>query len=110
MWNGRVSKVQFARKGEKLRRPGCVYLAQREISRTYCALERMHKAQELGLFRSPSPLSSLARASELRLGGSHVGTPMKAYEGTPASMVLKDTIRLPAGDPVKMASVIVYRV
>jgi hypothetical protein len=88
-----------------LRRPGCVYLAQREISRTYCAL-----AQELGLFRSASPLSSLARASELPLCGSHVGTPMKAYEGTPASMVLKDTIRLPAGDPVKMASVIVYRV
>jgi len=68
----------------------------------------MHRAPELGPFKiGVTIVEPGARERTFRFGGSHVGTPMKAYEGTPASMVhglIKD-FRLPAGDPVKMASI-----
>jgi hypothetical protein len=42
-----------------------------------------------------------------------LGTQIEAYKGTPAAMVhtmIKDTSRLPPGDPAKMAKVIIDNV
>jgi NAD(P)-dependent dehydrogenase (short-subunit alcohol dehydrogenase family) len=51
--------------------------------------------------------------TNFRFGGAQLGTQMDAYKGTPASMVhtmMKDTSRLPPGDPAKMADIIVESV
>jgi NAD(P)-dependent dehydrogenase (short-subunit alcohol dehydrogenase family) len=48
--------------------------------------------------------------TNFRLGGAQLGTQMDAYKGTPAAMVytmMKDTSRLPPGDPDKMAQIII---
>ena len=48
--------------------------------------------------------------TNFRFGGAQLGTPMDAYRGTPAATVhamIKDTSRLPPGDPAKMAEIIV---
>jgi len=48
--------------------------------------------------------------TNFRFGGAQLGTPIEAYKGTPAAMVhamIKDTSRLPPGDPAKMAKIII---
>jgi NAD(P)-dependent dehydrogenase (short-subunit alcohol dehydrogenase family) len=48
--------------------------------------------------------------TNFRLGGAKLGVPMEAYQGTPAAMVhsmIKDTSRLPPGDPVKMVRIMI---
>ena len=48
--------------------------------------------------------------TNFRFGGAQLGTPIEAYEGTPAAMVhtmIKDTSRLPPGDPARMAKIII---
>ena len=48
--------------------------------------------------------------TNFRFGGAQLGTQMAAYKGTPAAMVhtmIKDTSRLPPGDPAKMAKIII---
>ena len=47
--------------------------------------------------------------TNFRFGGAQLGTQIEAYKGTPAAMVhtmIKDTSRLPPGDPAKMVKVI----
>lgn len=47
--------------------------------------------------------------TNFRYGGAQLGEPLDAYKGTPAGAVhalLKDTSRLPLGDPAKMAATI----
>jgi len=51
--------------------------------------------------------------TNFRFGGAQLGTPMDAYKGTPAAMVhtmMKDTSRLPPGDPAMMAKVMIESV
>lgn len=51
--------------------------------------------------------------TNFRFGGAQLGTPMDAYKGTPAALVhtmMKDTSRLPPGDPVKMANIMIESV
>ncbi|WP_050478407.1 SDR family oxidoreductase [Herbaspirillum rhizosphaerae] len=48
--------------------------------------------------------------TNFRFSGARLGEQMDAYKGTPAAMVhvmIKDTSRLPPGDPAKMAAIIV---
>jgi NAD(P)-dependent dehydrogenase (short-subunit alcohol dehydrogenase family) len=48
--------------------------------------------------------------TNFRFGGAQLGTPIEAYKGTPAAMVhtmIKDTSRLPPGDPARMAKIII---
>ncbi len=48
--------------------------------------------------------------TNFRFGGAQLGQPLEAYKGTPAAMVhvmIKDTSRLPPGDPAKMSAVII---
>jgi NAD(P)-dependent dehydrogenase (short-subunit alcohol dehydrogenase family) len=48
--------------------------------------------------------------TEFRFGSSKVGQPLDAYKGTPAGNVhvfLKDTSRLPIGDPAKMVKLMI---
>jgi hypothetical protein len=48
--------------------------------------------------------------TNFRFGGAQLGTQLEAYKGTPAAIVhtmIKDTSRLPPGDPAKMAKVII---
>jgi NAD(P)-dependent dehydrogenase (short-subunit alcohol dehydrogenase family) len=48
--------------------------------------------------------------TNFRFGGAQLGTQLEAYKGTPAAMVhtmIKDTSRLPPGDPIRMAKVII---
>jgi NAD(P)-dependent dehydrogenase (short-subunit alcohol dehydrogenase family) len=48
--------------------------------------------------------------TNFRFGGAQLGTPIEAYKGTPAAMVhtmIKDTWRLPPGDPARMAKIII---
>jgi NAD(P)-dependent dehydrogenase (short-subunit alcohol dehydrogenase family) len=48
--------------------------------------------------------------TNFRFGGAQLGTQMDAYKETPAAMVytmMKDTSRLPPGDPAKMAQIII---
>jgi NAD(P)-dependent dehydrogenase (short-subunit alcohol dehydrogenase family) len=48
--------------------------------------------------------------TNFRFGSAQLGTQIEAYKGTPAAMVhtvIKDTSRLPSGDPTKMAKVII---
>lgn len=51
--------------------------------------------------------------TNFRFGGAQLGTQMDAYKGTPAAMVhamIKDTLRLPPGDPTKMVKIIINSV
>src|SRR5215831_1668817 len=48
--------------------------------------------------------------TNFRFGGAQLGRQLEAYRGTPAAMVhtmIKDTSRLPPGDPARMAKVII---
>jgi NAD(P)-dependent dehydrogenase (short-subunit alcohol dehydrogenase family) len=48
--------------------------------------------------------------TNFRSGGAQLGQPLEAYQGTPAAMVhamIKDTSRLPPGDPARMAAAII---
>lgn len=48
--------------------------------------------------------------TNFRFGGAQLGTQIEAYKGTPAAMVhtmIRDTSRLPPGDPAKMATIII---
>ena len=48
--------------------------------------------------------------TNFRFGGAQLGTQMEVYQGTPAAMVhklIKDTSRLPIGDPAKMVKTII---
>jgi NAD(P)-dependent dehydrogenase (short-subunit alcohol dehydrogenase family) len=48
--------------------------------------------------------------TQFRFGSAQVGAKLAAYEGTPAGMVhamLKDTSRLPIGDPAKMCTIVI---
>ncbi len=48
--------------------------------------------------------------TEFRFGSSKLAAPMEAYKGTPAGMVqtfIKDTSRLPIGDPSKMVRIMI---
>jgi NAD(P)-dependent dehydrogenase (short-subunit alcohol dehydrogenase family) len=51
--------------------------------------------------------------TNFRSGGAKLGVPMEAYQGTPAAMVhsmIKDTSRLPPGDPEKMVRIMIESV
>lgn len=51
--------------------------------------------------------------TNFRFGGAQLGSQMEAYKGTPAAMVhtmIKDTSRLPNGDPAKMIKVMIESV
>jgi NAD(P)-dependent dehydrogenase (short-subunit alcohol dehydrogenase family) len=68
-------------------------------------------AQELAPFKIGVTIVEPGGArTNFRFGGAQLGTPMEAYKGTPAAMVhklIKDTSRLPPGDPGKMARIII---
>ena len=68
-------------------------------------------AQELAPFKIGVTIIEPGGAlTNFRFGGAQLGTPIEAYKGTPAAMVhamIKDTSRLPPGDPAKMAKVII---
>ena len=68
-------------------------------------------AQELAPFKIGVTIVEPGGArTEFRFGSSKLGTPMEAYQGTPAAMVhafIKDTSRLPIGDPVKMVKIMI---
>ena len=65
--------------------------------------------------RSRSVSRSSSRRAPARIFASaerELGTQIEAYKGTPAAMVhtmIRDTSRLPPGDPVKMATIIIDR-
>ena len=68
-------------------------------------------AQEVAPFRIGVTIIEPGGArTNFRFGGAQLGTQLEAYKGTPAAMVhtmIKDTSRLPPGDPAKMAKVII---
>ena len=68
-------------------------------------------AQELAPFKIGVTIIEPGGArTNFRFGGAQLGTQLEAYKGTPAAMVhamIKDTSRLPPGDPTKMAKVII---
>jgi NAD(P)-dependent dehydrogenase (short-subunit alcohol dehydrogenase family) len=68
-------------------------------------------AQELAPFKIGVTIIEPGGArTNFRFGGAQLGTQMEAYKGTPAAMVhtmIKDTSRLPPGDPAKMAQIII---
>jgi len=68
-------------------------------------------AQELAPFKIGVTIIEPGGArTNFRFGGAQLGTQMEAYKGTPAAMVhtmIKDTSRLPPGDPAKMAKIII---
>jgi NAD(P)-dependent dehydrogenase (short-subunit alcohol dehydrogenase family) len=68
-------------------------------------------AQELASFRiGVSIIEPGGARTNFRFGGAQLGTQLEAYKGTPAAIVhtmIKDTSRLPPGDPAKMAKVII---
>jgi NAD(P)-dependent dehydrogenase (short-subunit alcohol dehydrogenase family) len=68
-------------------------------------------AQELASFRiGVSIMEPGGARTNFRFGGAQLGTQLEAYKGTPAAIVhtmIKDTSRLPPGDPAKMAKVII---
>ena len=68
-------------------------------------------AQELAPFKiGVSIVEPGGARTNFRFGGAQLGTQLEAYRGTPAAMVhtmIKDTSRLPPGDPAKMAKVII---
>jgi NAD(P)-dependent dehydrogenase (short-subunit alcohol dehydrogenase family) len=68
-------------------------------------------AQELGPLKiGVSIIEPGGARTNFRFGGAQLGTQLEAYKGTPAAMVhtmIKDTSRLPPGDPAQMAKVII---
>jgi len=68
-------------------------------------------AQELASFTiGVSIIEPGGARTNFRFGGAQLGTQLEAYKGTPAAIVhtmIKDTSRLPPGDPAKMAKVII---
>ena len=68
-------------------------------------------AQELAPFKIGVTIIEPGGArTNFRFGGAQLGTPMHAYQGTPAAMVhtmIKDTSRLPQGDPGRMSKIII---
>jgi len=68
-------------------------------------------AQELAPFKIGVTIIEPGGArTNFRFGGAQLGTQIEAYKGTSAAMVhtmIKDTSRLPPGDPSKMAKVII---
>jgi len=68
-------------------------------------------AQELAPFKiGVSIIEPGGARTNFRFGGAQLGTQLEAYKGTPAAMVhtmIKDTSRLPPGDPGQMAKVII---
>ena len=68
-------------------------------------------AQELAPFKIGVTIIEPGGArTNFRFGGAQLGTQIEAYKGTPAAMVhtmIKDTSRLPLGDPAKMVKIIV---
>ena len=68
-------------------------------------------AQELAPFKiGVSIIEPGGARTNFRFGGAQLGTQLEAYKGTPAAMVhtmIKDTSRLPPGDPAQMAKVII---
>lgn len=67
--------------------------------------------QELAPFKiSVTIIEPGGARTNFRFGGAQLGAQMDAYKGTPAAMVhtmIKDTSRVPPGDPAKMAKVII---
>ena len=68
-------------------------------------------AQELAPFKIGVTIVEPGGArTNFRFGGAQLGTPLGAYQNTPGAMVhkmIKDTSRLPIGDPAKMAKVMI---
>ena len=68
-------------------------------------------AQELAPFKiGVSIIEPGGARTNFRFGGAQLGTQLEAYKGTPAAMVhtmIKDTSRLPPGDPARMAKIII---
>jgi NAD(P)-dependent dehydrogenase (short-subunit alcohol dehydrogenase family) len=68
-------------------------------------------AQELAAFKIGVTIVEPGGArTNFRFGGAQLGAPIEAYKGTPAGMVhiiMKDTARLPPGDPAKMSTLII---
>jgi NAD(P)-dependent dehydrogenase (short-subunit alcohol dehydrogenase family) len=68
-------------------------------------------AQELAPFKiGVSIIEPGGARTNFRFGGAQLGTQLEAYKGTPAAMVhtmIKDTSRLPPGNPAQMAKVII---
>jgi NAD(P)-dependent dehydrogenase (short-subunit alcohol dehydrogenase family) len=68
-------------------------------------------AQELAAFKiSVTIIEPGGARTNFRFGGAQLGQQMEAYKGTPAAMVhmmIKDTSRLPPGDPAKMSAIII---
>jgi NAD(P)-dependent dehydrogenase (short-subunit alcohol dehydrogenase family) len=68
-------------------------------------------AQELAPFKiGVSIIEPGGARTNFRFGGAQLGTQLDAYKGTPAAMVhtmIKDTSRLPSGNPAQMAKVII---
>ena len=68
-------------------------------------------AQELAPFKiGVSIIEPGGARTNFRFGGAQLGTQLEAYKGTPAAMVhtmIKDTSRLPPGDPAQMAKAII---
>jgi NAD(P)-dependent dehydrogenase (short-subunit alcohol dehydrogenase family) len=71
-------------------------------------------AQELAPFKiGVSIIEPGGARTNFRFGGAQLGAQLEAYKGTPAAMVhtmIKDTSRLPPGDPAQMAKVIISSV
>jgi len=71
-------------------------------------------AQELAPFKIGVTIIEPGGArTNFRFSGAQLGTQIEAYKGTPAAMVhtmIKDTSRLPPGDPAKMAKIIIESV
>jgi NAD(P)-dependent dehydrogenase (short-subunit alcohol dehydrogenase family) len=68
-------------------------------------------AQELAPFEIGVTIVEPGGArTNFRSGGAQLGAPLAAYQGTPAAMVhrlIKDTSRLPMGDPAKMVKIMI---
>ncbi|HTB11894.1 MAG TPA: SDR family oxidoreductase [Bryobacteraceae bacterium] len=66
-------------------------------------------AQELASFKiGVSIIEPGGACTNFRFGGAQVGTQLEAYKGTPpVHTMIKDTSRLPPGDPAQMAKVII---
>jgi NAD(P)-dependent dehydrogenase (short-subunit alcohol dehydrogenase family) len=68
-------------------------------------------AQEVAAFKIGVTIVEPGGArTNFRFGGAQFGTQMEAYKGTPAAMVhamIRDTSRLPQGDPLKMVKIII---
>jgi NAD(P)-dependent dehydrogenase (short-subunit alcohol dehydrogenase family) len=68
-------------------------------------------AQEVAAFQIGVTIVEPGGArTNFRFGGAQLGTQMDAYKGTPAAMVhvmIRDTSRLPQGDPLRMVKIII---